>query len=129
MITFFNRVLTDSTGSESEPTTTGYTISESDCAGESSESLVPFLALNAVSSGDVFDEKDVEPATVAGLTKWLVGNSSFLVQWGDPTALQLIHNVTTYNSSQNVIELPRANEWMILVVETSFAAPHPMHLQ
>lgn len=116
-------------GSTSTPTTTGYTITENDCGGEALASLVPYLALDAGSSASV--SSDVE-ATVAyndtDVFKWYIGSTTFLVEWSDPTALQVLNNDTTFNTSNAVIELPTADEWTYLIIETTLAIPHPIHL-
>ncbi|KAK4546388.1 hypothetical protein LTR36_002065 [Oleoguttula mirabilis] len=116
-------------GSSSTPTTTGYTITENSCFGESLESLVPFLELDASSSAAVSNDL---ASTVAfnddNIFKWYIGSTSFLVEWDDPTALQILNNDTSFSNTSGVIELPTADEWTIVIIETTLAVPHPIHL-
>lgn len=51
-----------------------------------------------------------------------------IAEWSNPTLLQIMNGSTTYESSNAVIELPNADEWVYIVVETSLAVPHPIHL-
>lgn len=116
--------------STSVPTTTGYTITESDCSGEPYASIVPYLALDASATGTVSEDRQVNvAANAAGQYKWAIGNTSLLVAWDDPTALQILNDATTFVASDAVIQLPTADEWMVLVIETTLAVPHPIHLQ
>lgn len=60
--------------------------------------------------------------------KWYLGSTSLVVDWQDPTALTILNNETDWTTSNAVIELPTADEWMLLVIETAFTVPHPIHL-
>lgn len=112
------------------PTTSAYNVPEKNCAGEPAASLVPVLSLDATSSSSVSaDDKVTAGLDAEHLFKWFLNGTSFLVEYQDPTALQLINGATTYNTSQAVISLPIANEWMILIIESSLPVPHPIHLQ
>jgi FtsP/CotA-like multicopper oxidase with cupredoxin domain len=51
-----------------------------------------------------------------------------IVDWREPTLLQILNGNTTFETSNAVIELPNANEWVNIVIETTFGAPHPIHL-
>jgi len=62
------------------------------------------------------------------LFKWYIGSITFLVDWRDPTALQILNNDTSFTTEEWVIELPTANTWMYLIIETTLAVPHPIHL-
>ncbi|KAK5129223.1 hypothetical protein LTR08_003747 [Meristemomyces frigidus] len=113
----------DSTGT---PSTTGYTIVESDCVGEALASLVPYLSLDASSDATVSNDDE---ATVSVLTgKWYVGSTSMNVTWSDPTALSIVNNETDWTTDNAVIECPTEDEWVMLIVETAFPVPHPIHL-
>ena len=117
----------DSTGT---PSTTAYTITESDCGGEALASLVPYVAVDASSTADVSNDDEVVAAFGSATTtaKWYIGGTSLEVDWQDPTALMILNNDTTWSSSNAVIELPTADEWMMLIIETNFPVPHPIHL-
>jgi FtsP/CotA-like multicopper oxidase with cupredoxin domain len=51
-----------------------------------------------------------------------------VAEWTNPTLLQVLNGNTTYDTSNAVIELPTADEWVYMVIETSLAIPHPIHL-
>lgn len=51
-----------------------------------------------------------------------------LVEWADPTLMQILNGSTTYDTSDAVIELPTANEWVFIAIQTTLAVPHPIHL-
>lgn len=50
------------------------------------------------------------------------------VEWADPSALQIINNSSSWSSSSGVIECPDADTWSIIIIQTSNAIPHPIHL-
>lgn len=91
--------------------------------------LVPYLSQTV--SSDLVSE-GLESATVAtnsdNLFKWYLNSTTMLVDWADPTLLQISQNVTTWNTSNAVIELPDADEWVYIAIQTTFAVPHPIHL-
>jgi FtsP/CotA-like multicopper oxidase with cupredoxin domain len=51
-----------------------------------------------------------------------------IVDWQDPTLLQVLNGNTTYATSNAVIELPNADERVYIVIETTLGVPHPIHL-
>lgn len=118
----------NTTASTSTPTTTGYTVDSNDCADQPAESLVPYVPLNASTTFGVSNDLDVSIGTVDGWIRWAIGETSFQVYWDDPTVLQIFDNVTTFNESQVVIDLPTADEWTYLLIENSNAVTHPIHL-
>lgn len=66
----------------------------------------------------------------ANLFRWYLNSTTMQVLWEEPTLLQLFNNENTPNftASSGVIELPRANEWVYLMINTSFPISHPIHL-
>lgn len=62
------------------------------------------------------------------LFRWYLNSTTMIAEWSNPTLLQVLNGSTTYATSNAVIELPNANEWVYMVVETSLAVPHPIHL-
>ncbi|RSM05381.1 hypothetical protein CDV31_009619 [Fusarium ambrosium] len=74
---------------------------------------------------------DFEDAAVtrntAGLFKWTLNSTSFLVDWAEPTLESIIGGVTEYTTQNAVIELDSL-QWVYLVVQTSIPVPHPIHL-
>ncbi|TDZ39180.1 Laccase-2 [Colletotrichum trifolii] len=111
------------------PNTTAYTYTDS-CDDETAN-LVPRVS-KTVSAAN-WD--DLESATVAkntaGLFKWSLNSTSMLVDWANPTLQQVLANSsssTSYETDDAVIELTEANQWVYLVIETTLAVPHPIHL-
>ncbi|KAI1387162.1 multicopper oxidase [Hypoxylon trugodes] len=114
------------TDTVSEPTTTGYDYTDS-CTDETSN-LVPYIS-KTVGNGDFSTSEEAGIAiTDAGLFKWTLNSTSFLVDWANPTLLQVIDEVTEFETDDSVIQVSAANEWVYLVVDTELAAPHPIHL-
>ncbi|KAI8261579.1 Laccase-2 [Colletotrichum sp. SAR 10_77] len=108
------------------PTTSAYDYTDS-CDDET-DNLVPYLS----KSVDDANWNDLESATVgkntAGLFKWYLNSTSMLVDWADPTLLQIVNGTTSWETDDAVIELSEANKWIYFVIETTLAVPHPIHL-
>lgn len=117
--------------STSTPSTSAFTYDDNDCGGEDSSNIVPYLALDVEESADLTSDLAVTVGKNSGnLFKWYLGGTTFLVDWNDPTAKQILDNSTTSftNTSNAVIELPTADEWFYLIIETTLSVPHPIHL-
>lgn len=111
------------------PETSAPDYDENNCAGESSDNIVPYLAISPGSSADSSDDLAVSVSTNSDkLFKWYVGGTTFLVDWSDPTAQQVLNNATTFDDSEAVIELETADEIYYLIIETTLAVPHPIHI-
>ncbi|KXT07171.1 hypothetical protein AC578_2414 [Pseudocercospora eumusae] len=118
-------------GSTDTPSTSANDYTESDCAGESASNLVPYLSLDASTTTSVDQDLAVTIAfNSAKLFKWYIGGTTMQVEWDDPSALQILSNSssTDWSSSSGVIEIPDANTWSIIIIETTNAIPHPIHL-
>ena len=98
------------------------------CEDMDVSNLVPHVAKTASS----ISSKGVEQATVGfnekNLFRWYLNSTTMLVEWGDPTLLAIQRGQTTWDTSDAVIELPNADEWVYIVIETALAIPHPIHL-
>lgn len=125
--------------STATPTTTAYTITENDCLGEPSASIVPFVALTASTAADVSldDEVTVEAGDIETgvVEKWFLGDVNFVVNWKSPTALLVVEGENSYNESYAVTEILKKDSWMTLIIEQTFPLPrklylsvHPTHL-
>jgi len=44
------------------------------------------------------------------------------------TLLQVYDNVTSFSNTSNLLNLPSANVWAYIILKTTAAAPHPIHL-
>ncbi|KAL4861268.1 hypothetical protein BDV12DRAFT_191196 [Aspergillus spectabilis] len=62
------------------------------------------------------------------LFRWFLNSTTMLVYWEDPTLLQIANNETAYAQSSAVIDLPNADEWVYLIVNTTIPVSHPIHL-
>lgn len=118
--------------STATPTTTAYTITENDCLGEPSASIVPFVALTASTAADVSldDEVTVEAGDIETgvVEKWFLGDVNFVVNWNQPTALLVVEGENTYNESYAVTEMPAKGTWMTLIIEQTFPLPRKLYL-
>lgn len=118
--------------STATPTTTAYTITENDCLGEPSASIVPFVALTASTAADVSldDEVTVEAGDIETgvVEKWFLGDVNFVVNWNQPTALLVVEGENTYNESYAVTEIPTKDTWMTLIIEQTFPLPRKSYL-
>jgi FtsP/CotA-like multicopper oxidase with cupredoxin domain len=111
------------------PTTKAFPFIDS-CVDEPSTSLIPQVP-KSVSDANWRDLTDVTVRrNTANLFRWYLNSTTMQVLWEDPTLLQLYNSATTPNftDSSGVIELPRANEWVYLMINTSIPVAHPIHL-
>ncbi|OTB09364.1 putative multicopper oxidase [Hypoxylon sp. CI-4A] len=113
------------TDDTADPTTSpwDYTIS----CSEETDNLVPYHSKTVGSSSDI-NQEEAATTTVDGLFKWTLNSTSMQVDWTNPTLLQVIDKVTEFETDDSVIELPDANVWVYMVINTELAIPHPIHL-
>ena len=90
------------TGSTSDPSTTPFPTyaTSTSCRGEPYASLIPYLSLDAAASSTLSKDLPVSVAKNAEkLFKWSIGGTSLLIEWDDPTALQVLNNATDFSAS------------------------------
>ncbi|KAH9995008.1 multicopper oxidase [Xylariaceae sp. FL0662B] len=109
----------------STPTTTGYDYTDS-CDDET-DNIVPYVSKTVGSSSAVTSE-EAALSVVDDLFKWTLNSTSMLVSWTNPTLLQVVDGATDFETDDAVIELPDANEWVYMAIDTDLAVPHPIHL-
>ncbi|KAJ5103962.1 hypothetical protein N7532_004491 [Penicillium argentinense] len=98
------------------------------CVDEDLSKLVPVVP-KSVSAADWQDMTDVTVAkNTKNLFRWYLNSTTMEVLWEDPTLLQIYDNQTEWPNSSGVIELPNANEWVYLLINTSMPVAHPIHL-
>jgi hypothetical protein len=117
-----------SSSSTADPTSTADSnLSNADCNDELLSNLVPYLPQTVV---DPRQDQDlgVSIAASGNLFKWQIGLNSMLVEWANPSLLQISEGNTTFESQENVYKLETANEWVYFVIETQLDVPHPIHL-
>jgi len=118
-------VMYDSTNT-TEPNSSAYTYTDS-CDDEALTDLVPYLALDA-STGNTTDDFAVTVGRTSNVFKWYMAATTFLVDWEDPTLLQIYNDDTNFTTSSHVIEVDTADEWVYFIIETTNTVPHPIHL-
>lgn len=108
--------------STADPTSIGYNPTD-DCDNEPDASLVPYLSKTVGPKNQEVDAA-VTLAIQNGIFKWNLYEASFLLNWSDPTLLQIYDNQTTFNNTQeDVIILDGTkDDWFYMV---SF--PKPQH--
>lgn len=113
--------------SPSTPTTSAYTNYTDSCDDET-DNITPYISKTVGTQS----ETNLESATVAfnsdNLFRWYLNSTTMIVEWSDPTLKQIIDGNTTFDTSDAVIELPDADEWIYIVIETTLGVPHPIHL-
>ncbi|EHK48441.1 uncharacterized protein TrAtP1_009819 [Trichoderma atroviride] len=109
------------------PTTTGYSYTDN-CVDEDASNLVPYVSKTVSSQTTTVGEAVTVSKNSNNLFKWFLNSTTMVVDWEDPTLLQVYNGATTFNTSNAVISLPNANEWVYVVISTVIAVPHPVHL-
>ena len=110
----------------STPNTTAY--SYDDSCDDETDNLVPNI------SKDVGTESstNLEEASVGfnsdDLFRWTLNSTTFVVDWADPTLEKILSGNASFSTSNAVIELPDANVWTYMVIETTLPVPPPIHL-
>lgn len=114
--------------STTDPTSIGYNPTD-DCDNEPDASLVPYLSKTVGPKNQEVDAA-VTLAIQNGIFKWNLYEASFLLNWSDPTLLQIYDNQTTFNNTQeDVIILDGTkDDWFYMDIETSIGVTHPIHL-
>jgi FtsP/CotA-like multicopper oxidase with cupredoxin domain len=111
--------------SPSTPTTTGYNFTD-DC--NDLTGLVPYLNVDAGSASYTENETLTLAPNSENLVRWYLNNVSMVVDWSDPTLLQIHDGVTNFTNTSAVITVPDANKWVYVIIQTELPVPHPIHL-
>lgn len=116
------------------PSTTAHHASNS-CADEDGAQLVPLVSHDLHLSPDETFYVESLPATITrtenALYRWQLNGTSMAVNWSDPTVRQIQRTVerpALFPASHAAISIPRPNTWVLIIIETSVNAPHPVHL-
>jgi FtsP/CotA-like multicopper oxidase with cupredoxin domain len=103
------------------------------CNDEPLASLVPHLSQTVVDP--TTDDSDMTVSVFASGTvfKWKIGIDSMLVQWAEPSLLQIDNAANSsesavFEAEEAVWMLPDADQWVYFVIETQIPVPHPIHL-
>lgn len=110
----------------SEPTTDGWAYDLDECVDET-DNLVPYLAKTV---GDaVWDDNEVADFTTVGdLFKWTLNSTTMLVEWSNPTLSMVMNGETDFEDNDAILQLPTADEWVYLAIDTTLTLDHPIHL-
>lgn len=112
--------------SPSTPSTKAY--SYDDSCDDETDNLVPYISKTVEEESST----NVEAASVGfnsdNLFRWYLNSTSMVVEWSNPTLKQIVADNTAFETSNAVLELPDANVWTYLVIETTLGVPHPIHL-
>ncbi|KAJ8062156.1 hypothetical protein OCU04_008716 [Sclerotinia nivalis] len=122
-------ILRYNSSSTAEPTSVGATPRDT-CADEPLASLVPHLALD-VGSYALMDEK--LDWVRGNILTWTINSSSLVLDWSNPTTLQVFRNESLFPTDYNVVPLDKKitnEDWIVYVIEdlTNSGTWHPMHL-
>ncbi|KAH7067626.1 laccase-1 precursor [Paraphoma chrysanthemicola] len=112
--------------STTTPTTSAYDYDD-ECNDETAN-LVPYVSKTAEAQSSTKQETATVGFNSDRLFRWYLNSTTMVAEWANPTLLQVLNGNTTYETSNAVIELPTANEWIYIVIETTLAVPHPIHL-
>ncbi|RDA88918.1 hypothetical protein CP532_5492 [Ophiocordyceps camponoti-leonardi (nom. inval.)] len=108
----------------STPCTNGYNFTDA-CEDED---IVPYVPMDLT-------ESPLTTTMFANLTtlddgrfRWTLNSTTMLVDWGNPTALQILDGVTDFAESNAVIQLPEPERLFSMVIESDLPIAHPIHL-
>ncbi|CEL09729.1 hypothetical protein ASPCAL12860 [Aspergillus calidoustus] len=101
---------------------------EDSCQDEVASRLIPKVSRNVQPP----DWQDNTLATVgrnpANLFRWYLNSTTMEVFWENPTLLQIANEDNVWEQQSAVIDLPNADEWVYLIVNTTIPVNHPIHL-
>ncbi|KAF4309198.1 putative multicopper oxidase protein [Botryosphaeria dothidea] len=112
--------------SADDPSTTGYDYTN-ECVDEDVSDLVPWVVKNAA-SGTSLPEAVALGRNSDNLNRWMMNSTSMVVEWNDPSLLQVYNNDSDFTDTSGVVRLDTADEWVMFVIETAMPIPHPIHL-
>ncbi|KAL4780318.1 Cupredoxin [Aspergillus varians] len=110
------------------PDTSPWLYATENCDDMPMDQLVPHISRSVQPP----DWEDNVLATLGSISnnsfRWFLNSTTMEVFWEDPTLLQIAHGETKWANSSAVIDLPKADEWVYLVVSTTRPIAHPIHL-
>lgn len=124
---------------DSDPSTTG-TSYTSGCTDQTG--LIPWWKKDVPQDLFAAQSQDLDILMSAGsnaswsngntIVQWSLDNTLMTVDWRKPTLEYVFNGESNFSSSQNVIELPSADEWTFWIIQSLAGeittAPHPIHL-
>jgi len=100
------------------------------CRDEPLESTVPFIPKPV--TGD-FKPRHLPVASPYKVTssqdgrvfRWIIGNTTQIVDWQNPLLLRLLEGNDTIGSTDNIVSVDEANQWTYWYIQNNFYEPHP----
>lgn len=89
---------------------------------------MPYLSKTVGAESSTTTEDVTVGYNTDNLFRWYLNSTTMVVEWANPTLEMILNGNTTYETSNAVVELPTANQWVYLVIATTMAVPHPIHL-
>ncbi|KAG6354548.1 hypothetical protein INS49_004565 [Diaporthe citri] len=111
----------------STPSTTAYDYTDS-CDDEHVSTLVPCLSKTVSGSTWDIDEAATVSKNDDGYFRWYLNSTTMEVKWANPTLAQIYNGTTSWDNSSAVVTLNGKDEWAYVIIETTLAVPHPIHL-
>lgn len=110
------------------PDSSAYDYGVDSCVDEDVKNLVPVVSKSVASA----EWKYLEDVTVGrnpeNLFRWYLNSTTLQIEWDNPTLSQIYHHETNFSASSAVVELPNADEWVYMMINTSLPISHPIHL-
>lgn len=110
------------------PTTTSYDM-DTGCVDETAN-LSPVVPMAVLENFTYYANESVSTFTNTsnGFILWELNNVSMLVDWQDPSLLQVYNQQHNWSRTANVIEVDEGGEWVYVLLHSSLGATHPIHL-
>ncbi|KAJ5153087.1 uncharacterized protein N7482_009565 [Penicillium canariense] len=114
------------------PNSTAHASTDS-CTDEDPAHLIPVIShpLDLTGDNDPFYNETL-PATLTPTThsiyRWQLHGTSLQLNWTQPTLRQLHNPHTQFHTTAGLLSVPRADTWVLIIIETSVPIPHPVHL-
>jgi FtsP/CotA-like multicopper oxidase with cupredoxin domain len=125
------------------PTTSPHNYTDS-CIDEDPTNLIPIITPDFTPSENIIYNKSLPVGITLDANNhyhWTLNGTSMQLDWANPTLLRTIASTPDHDSANNshshshprtdtdaVIDLPDTDSWTLIIIETTLAAPHPVHL-
>jgi FtsP/CotA-like multicopper oxidase with cupredoxin domain len=104
------------------------------CADEPAASLVPIVT-KSVDSSSFASQVQILPAGLSSISntndnvfRWTLNGISEVIDWAEPTLIDIASGQNNFSRAENVVTLPTANVWVYFVVESQMPMEHPFHI-
>lgn len=114
-------------GTVATPETTAYEYVDA-CSDMDDSDLVPYISKTVSTETWNLDEGVTIGSNTEGYFRWYMNETTMAVEWANPSLKQLYNGNVTWEDDDAVVILDSSNEWAYVVIETTLAVPHPIHL-